>query len=224
MPTHARNKIRPDNSGSSGSQKHAGGPLKRKDHKWDSVIGPSINVLPGAQLPTVRTVIQRYRGLRIDNPATSSDDIEMQITQETLLNWQKAGIPTALQQNCKRRISYLIKQWKACHNAKQAGDKLTEKLKEQLDCLVDLAPKRPGKHSEEMQHEYLKEIMRKQSHREKQGAAKRNWEEDFSFYLDQKVRKIQQCKKKNEKEKEKKIPHKHFNQSYTPVFHCFGFC
>ncbi len=183
MPSHPKGKV-----GKPTLQKRAGGPLKRKDEKWDSVIGPSINTIPGAQLPKVRTVIQRYRGLRIDNPTMCSADAENLIATEVMAIWQKAGIPPVAMKNCKRKIEHIINQWKSCHNAKQAGDKMTEKLKGQLNCLVDLAPKKPGKLSEETQHKYLKEIMRKQSHREKGShLQKRNWEQDFCFYVDQKV-------------------------------------
>ena len=48
-----------------------GGPLKRYGDRavfWDETLGKSLQSLPSSKLPTKRTVLRRYRHLRIENP------------------------------------------------------------------------------------------------------------------------------------------------------------
>lgn len=68
MPSHPKTKCAPDKL--SQSRGH-GGPLKRtgtRAEEWDNVIGPSLDAIPATQLPTAKTVIQRYRAHRIRQP------------------------------------------------------------------------------------------------------------------------------------------------------------
>ena len=78
MPTHPKHKL---STGGVGK----GGPLKRtgpKSAEWDDVIGPSLESIPATQLPTVKTVLQRYRGYRIANPLESKAVISKHIAKE----------------------------------------------------------------------------------------------------------------------------------------------
>ena len=68
MPSHPKTKCAPDKLSQSRGQ---GGPLKRtgtRAEEWDNVIGPSLDAIPATQLPTAKTVIQRYRAHRIRQP------------------------------------------------------------------------------------------------------------------------------------------------------------
>ncbi len=60
-------------------------------------------------------------------------------------------------------------------------------FQEKLNNLVDLAPKKRGKLTEAAQNEYLKDIMRQGGNKERVSAGLRNWEQDYLFYVDQKV-------------------------------------
>ncbi len=183
MPSHPKTKTKP----SVKCPKHAGGPVRRKDENWENAVGPSIDAFPGTQLPKLRTVLQRYRSMRIMNPDEQCplDELAKQITAEIIPIWQRAGIPIIIEKNCLLKVKQTIQLWTSIHNSQEASDKLSEKL----DCLLDLAPKLRGKVSDEDQNNHLRELMRQTSHREKSGGSGscRNWEQDFEFYLDQKV-------------------------------------
>ena len=59
MPGHPKSKQKKKNL----KEKHAGGPLKRQGYlaeEWNVAIGPSLDALPGTQLPLVRTILQRH--------------------------------------------------------------------------------------------------------------------------------------------------------------------
>ena len=65
MPTHSKEKQKREHE----SNKHPGGPLKRKGapaEDFTDTIGPSLDSIPGSQLTLVREVLQRYRALRIN--------------------------------------------------------------------------------------------------------------------------------------------------------------
>ncbi len=176
MPSHPNHKTVP-----TGNKKYPGGPLKRKDDNWDRIVGSSIDVIPGNQLPQVRTILQRYRALRIENTFTDTTTLAKIITQEVLPIWERAGVPTIPLKNCVPKVEQSISLYTKLHNAHEAG----AKVELELNSLLDLAPKRRGKVTESAQNEFLKEIMR--NNKEKKGTDVRNWEQDYNFYLDQKV-------------------------------------
>ena len=82
---------------SSKSKKRPHGPLQRSGDqakRWDTVIGKSIDTLPSTQLPTVRTILQRYRFFRIESPQLETIVLARRIAEEVLLIWDRARIPT----------------------------------------------------------------------------------------------------------------------------------
>jgi hypothetical protein len=156
-------------------KRHAGGPLKR-NHKsakeWEVVVGPSIDSLPAHQLPTVRTILQRYRALRIIKLNDNFSKLADVITSEIEVIWKKAGIPTRDHHNCVKAVLGNIEMFKNCHNPGELSRKLTRSL----DSLLDLKPKLRGRVSEEAQLDHLKSLIKQQT---------QNWQADYAFYLDQ---------------------------------------
>ncbi len=116
MPTHAHSK-----SVTKGQRKCSGGPLKRKDENWDRIIGPSIDVIPGCQLPQIRTILQRYRALRIENEFTETVVLAKVITDEILPIWGRAGVPTVVYKNCVLKVEQAITSYTQLHNASEVG-------------------------------------------------------------------------------------------------------
>ncbi len=179
MPSHPKGKIKPVEE-----TKHAGGPLKRKSSDWDSVIGPSINIIPCTQLPLLSTVLQRYRYLRIEDPLRSTKDIAICLATEVLAIWDKARVPTRSFDNCVKAIEEGIESWKKCHNRNEISDS----FKAKLSSLLDLKPKLRGRNiTEEAQLANLREEMRMNSRKEKRKSENQilDWETDYNFYVDQ---------------------------------------
>ena len=98
--------------------KHAGGPLKRTGEPaahWEEAVGPSLDVIRTAQLPLVRTVLQRYRAVDILRPLEPVSAIASSLTEEILPIWERANIPTASVKVCKRRVQDAIKLYNNKH-------------------------------------------------------------------------------------------------------------
>ena len=164
----------------------SGGPLKRTGPKaddWDMLVGPSLDSVPATQLPKVKTVLQRYRALRIQYPYEPKASVAKQIAEEVKLIWARARVPTVTAHNCALRVLDKIEYWNSHHNPGEHAEEITARL----DTLLDLAPKLRGKVSEEIQLNHLKEIMRQESEvaRRKSEGDQYDWEVDFQFYLDQ---------------------------------------
>jgi len=160
----------------------SGGPLKRTGDSacdWDSLIGPSLDSLPATQLPTVKTVLQRYRSLRIERPCESKASLAKQITGEVMDIWERARVPTMAAKNCIRKILDKIEYWYAKHNPGEHA----EEIAAALGALCDLAPKIRGKASEEAQLDHLKGLMRQASDvkRRKSEGGDYDWLVDFEF-------------------------------------------
>ena len=177
MPSHPKHKkIKPDKEELQGqSHKHARGSFKRKGasaKEWEDVVGPSLDSLPVHQLPTVRTVLQRYRALRIERKSDLTNKLADAIATEAEAIWQKARVPTREHHNIVKAVMDIIDIWKKSHN----HGELSMKLSGRLDVLLDLKPKLKGKVTEEAQLENLKTLMKRQSP---------SWLTDYNFYLDQ---------------------------------------
>ena len=88
MPSHPKGK-QPKKPG-----KHPDGPqLPRSGSQaqaWEEAIGPSIIIIPVNQLPQIKTVLQRYRALRIEQPLTKTYDLATIIAEETIMIWNRA--------------------------------------------------------------------------------------------------------------------------------------
>lgn len=179
MPSHSKEKVNGGNS-------TKGGPLKRtgpKAEEWDQVVGPSLDSIPASQLPTVKTILQRYRAYRISNPSESTSSVAKIIAADVKAIWDRAKIPTIPLKNCVRKVVEKIELWKSVHNPGELSDKLNK----DLHSLLDLAPKLRGKVTEEAQLEHLQSLMKQASDmkRRKTEGEILDWQVDYSFYLDQ---------------------------------------
>lgn len=168
-------------------KKHPHGPLKRTGEQaseWDEIIGPSLDAIPATQLPLKRTVLQRYRGLRIDNPGESTFNLAKQISYEVETVWNRARIPMTAHKHVITKVTEAINIWKKCHNP---GELRKEKNHQALNSLLDLKPMLRGKISGEDQLQNLRTVMRqnRELKRLKPGAEQYDWEVDYNFYLDQ---------------------------------------
>ena len=155
MPSHSKLKSEAPSRGS-------GGPLKRSGAKaddWDTFIGPSLDSISPNQLPTVRTILQRYRGLRIEKPNEPLATLAKQIASEVKMIWDRARVPTIAHLSCVRKVVANIELWKSQHNPGEHSDKLNNSLVS----LFDLAPKLRGKVTEKEQLDHLQNIMRQAS-------------------------------------------------------------
>ena len=141
-----------------------------------------MDAIPASQLPLRRTVLQRYRSLRIEKPLENSKILAKELSLEVEAIWNKARVPTTSHNNCVQAVCDTIKLWKDCHNP---GD-LT-KLKPKLDSLLDLKPKLRGRNVREEDHlQNLRSLMKKTSEvKMKSDTEKYNWETDYEFYIDQ---------------------------------------
>ena len=173
--------------------KHAGGPLKRTGElaaHWEEAVGPSLDVIPTAQLPLVRTVLQRYRAVRILRPIEPVSAIASSLTEEILPIWERTNIPTASVKVCKRRVQDAIKLY---NNKHKHCDRMKDSFQTKLNELLDLARKsagRKGPNTSDKDTEELKKLMKVKTVGQKRKAGPEKdpceeWEQDFNFYLDQ---------------------------------------
>lgn len=133
MPAHPKERSNPVEG------RHPGGPLKRlgvKAGEWLEVIGPSLDSLPTSKLPLVRSILQRYRALRIKDETAKENDLAKDIATEVTEIWKKARIPTAETRSCVERVQYVICLAKSCHNPGE----LQSKVYPILDTMFDLKP------------------------------------------------------------------------------------
>ncbi len=165
--------------------KHLGGPLKRINEQaslWNSVIGTSLDSTPASQLPSIRTVLRRYRALRIDHVQDNTYTLAKIITSEVTNIWNRACVPTTSYDNCVRKVVEAITLWKCNHNP---ADLARDDFQTKLDKLLDLKPKLRGKTTTEAELDNLKTIMRQSSEKK----TKRpdddtyDWEKDYDSTL-----------------------------------------
>ena len=175
-------------------QKSAGGPLERSGkqaEQWDNTLGRAIEQLPQSQLPTTRTVLQRYRSSRTEKPDEPTINLVTIIASEVKLLWDKARIPTLPSNGCNKRVMAAVELW-------MGGNRRPEKrcapeYQAKLDQLMDLEPKTSGRGGhDERELEYLKELMRATGKQKKKDYEKKDeddedsdWETDYQFYIDQ---------------------------------------
>lgn len=70
-----------------------------RSEEWIKFIGPSLNAIPSNKLPLVRTILQRYRALRITSPSEKDLELAKQIAEEVKSTWDRARIPTTEPRN-----------------------------------------------------------------------------------------------------------------------------
>ena len=170
--------------------KSAGGPLKRTGKSaelWDEALGRSLDHLPSTQLPTKRSVLQKYRCLRIERPDEPTVDLASYIAAELIQIWNKARIPTVPVNGCNKRVVAAIELWYKHKNRPEK--RLLDDFQKKLDQLLDLAPKPNGRGGNEKRElEFLKKLMRETGKSKKTGFCNdsdSDWEDDYDFYVDQ---------------------------------------
>ena len=184
MPKHPKTKTVSSTRGP-----HPGGPLKRtgsRAEEWDTLVGPSLETIPSSQLPLCKTILQRYRGLRVENNQKPVMELAKVISIEVIAIWERARVPTVSKKNCHRKIHEFILEWKKHHNPGEVSDKFVNKL----NSLMDLKPKLKGKPTEEAELKNLREIMRQNADVKRRrtlegGVQQYDWEADYDFYIDQ---------------------------------------
>ena len=125
--------------------KHSGGPLKRSGElaeSWNESIGKGIDNIPATQLPTKRTVLQRYRNLRIEHPPLEVIKLSEMIADEVLFIWNKARVPTKTRKNCVRQIISVVEEWNQFSHRR--ANRTADNYQASLDQLLDIAPKPRG--------------------------------------------------------------------------------
>ena len=75
------------------------------------MLGKAIDKLPPSQLPTTRSVLQRYRCLRIAQSDEATINLVNTITAEVKLLWDKARIPTIAPDKCSKRVMEAVELW-----------------------------------------------------------------------------------------------------------------
>lgn len=159
-------------------------------------MGPSLDVIPETQLPLVRTVLQRYRAVRIVRPLEPVPAIATTLAAEILPIWEKANIPTASVKVRVRRVQDAIKLYSSKH---KHSDRMKDNFQVKLNALLDLKPKsagRKGPNTHDKETEELKKTMKVETVGKKRKAgpeegSDEEWEQDFNFYLDQSGERIQ---------------------------------
>ena len=175
-------------------KKRSGGPLRRTGAQaveWDEALGPSLDALPSAQLPQIRTVLQRYRSMRISKPNISVAKLAGELAKEVRVIWNNAAIPIVSDKVCAKRIVEAIELWNSKHNP---GERLERTFQDKLDELFDLKPKLPGRKGPKSVKKELgayKILLRNSGKRtwnasqKESGSDESDWEKDYEFYMDQ---------------------------------------
>lgn len=135
---------------------------------YDEYMGTALEKFPASKLPTKRTVLQRYRSLRSEEPTNSSlNHTITTMTHEIMDLWQRSCIPMKDQRRCWEAVQQCITKWTKAKKSK----KMDPKFQVELDTLLDVRPVDCQKLSS------LKDYMRKND--------ERNWDMDYAFFKGQ---------------------------------------
>ena len=139
-------------------------------------------------------IMRYYRSLRTNQPNESKTELSKLITNDVVLLWNKARVPTASLDNCIKRVQSAIDWWN--NSSRKAKQRDTDAFQNKLNELLDLAPKPSGRGGDKKRDdEYLRNLMSKTGKQKKRALEKKNddddegsdWETDFAFYIDQQV-------------------------------------
>ena len=76
---------------------------------WDDALGIAIEILPVSHLPKTRTILQRYRFIRINQPLLETNAFSRTIAGECIQIWNRARIPTKrMQSQCQAKLEELF--------------------------------------------------------------------------------------------------------------------
>lgn len=190
------NKKKPDDKAPT---KHPGGPIQRKGtptSDWfKEAVGSTLEVMPTGTLPSKRTVLRRYRFLRICDDSSPVSELVKVISSEVSHIWNCARIPMCPEKNRFRLIQGVIDLWTKTKK-KCPSHQMKPEFQAALDTLLDIASKPPGRSNEKNAHEYLNNLMKstgkqKSTGYEKRAGEEQDWHDDMLFYLDQKTRRSQ---------------------------------
>ena len=145
------------------------------------------------RLEVVKTVLRYYRSLRTNQPNASKTELSKLITNDAILLWNKARVPTASLYNCIKRVQSAIDWWSNSFRKTKQREMFQKKIGE----LLDLAPKPSGRGGDKKREdEYIRILMSKTGKQKERPLEKKNdsddegsyWETDFAFYIDQQVK------------------------------------
>ena len=181
-----KHKCRTQDSGKNKKGKRTGGPLRRTGiaaECWDEFVGESRLVIPENVLTMNKTLLQRYRALRVSNESAPTRELAKQIVNETVEVWNKARVPVRDGKTCIDCVVSLIEKWKTFSKyPKDRNHPDSDDFKQQLNELFDLAPKPRYRVSIKEQLEHVKEIMKSTGKKRTRGLAQIfDWERDFKF-------------------------------------------
>ena len=191
--------------------KHPGGPLQRSGKSadsWNEALGISLEAIPLLYLPINRTILRRYRFLRLNDETASINNLAEVIINEVIFIWNCARIPISVTRVIQQQVVKLIEWWNA--SGKKTADRMKPKFQKKLDELFDIAKKPKGRYNKEKAEEYLNNIMKSRGKQKttgfEQSARDQDWTDDMQFYLDQKGPRLKQMGSSDEKlaQKEKK--------------------
>ena len=182
-----------DEASSKNMDKHPGGPLQRKGKSadsWNEAVGSSLEIIPQTVLPTKRTILRRYRHLRVINASASTNEMANCISNEVAQIWNQARVPCCNIELLRQKVKSVINWWNKSSKDPPAK-RLEPQFQETLDQLLDIAVKPKGRYNEEKGHEYLKAEMKKRGKAKATGfentlSDQQDWEDDMDFYVDQK--------------------------------------
>ena len=111
---------------------------------WLIAVGPALEVIPATQLPTKRTVLRRYRSLRMCNENAPTYQLTKVLLDEVCSVWHRARVPICPAKNAEQDIRLVIDWW-----AKQMKFSLEKKMErcvqDNLNSLLDISVKPRGR-------------------------------------------------------------------------------
>ena len=206
--------------------KHPGGPLQRSGasaDSWNESLGSSLETISQLMLPTNRTILRRYRFLRVIDPSAASLNLAQIIGDEVIYIWNCARIPISATKYVHQQVNKLIEWWN--QSGKKTATRMTPSFQEKLDQLFDIAQKPNGRYNEEKAHKFLNDQMSLKGKQKPKGFEKsvgeQDWTHDMNFYLDQKGPRLQQMGGKDKilTEKEKKKDERERQQQSSSSSH-----
>lgn len=105
---------------------------------WDKHLGAAIAHFSPLHLPTVRTVLQRYRHLRTESPREKKNDIALAIAKEIIPLWEKAWIPHLDELATYKAVLKQIDTWALSSKRKETRGK--SEFQDSLNQLFDIRP------------------------------------------------------------------------------------
>ena len=103
---------------------------------YNTYLGPALECFPAKVLPRNRSVLQRYRSIRIGHHNSDQRTVCCTLSKEVIDLWDKSAIPHVDFEACVYKIKKITTRWT---NAKR--DERTSSLyQKELDNLLDLRP------------------------------------------------------------------------------------